>query len=211
MRFKTQQRKSHNYITLSLHLLMLSLFLKITHQETTNLHIWKVKKDPIFLKNLLRGLLLFLFNKVRQPQKIPRRKSCTFWRLCEKHMDLCQKRSEFWNQINSSLGNRPGARHLSDRSSAFSHHTHSHLSSHLTWMHSHTIHVYPLSSSCPSPTCLHLTSCLPPKQTVKNKKHENTWKEFRNNEKLQVSPGKWGNSITDFREDGGNQNGDDWP
>lgn len=145
MQFKTQQRKSHNYITLSLHLLMLSLFLKITHQETTNLHIWKVKKGPIFLKNLLRGLFLFLFNKVRQPQKIPRRKSCTFWRLCEKHMHLCQKRLEFWNQINSSLGNRSGARHLSDRSSAFSHHTCSHLSSHLTCMHIVTRSMYTLS------------------------------------------------------------------
>lgn len=48
------------------------------------------------------------------------------------NVDLCQKRSDFGIKLIAAQETDLGARHLSDGPSAFSYHTCSHLSSHLT-------------------------------------------------------------------------------
>lgn len=113
-----------------------------------------------------------MFNKVRQTQKIPGRKFCTFWRFCEEHMDLCQRMLEFWTQMNSSLGNRLGTilytRQMSPVPSPLFMQS-PELSPNLEHILKRSTYTL-LSSSCPSPCCLQLTSCLFPQQTVKKKR-----------------------------------------
>lgn len=203
MWFKTQQRQSHNYIALSLHLLTSCLFLEITHRETTNFIVEKLKRAPSFLKNLHSGLSLIMFSKVRQTQKIPGRKFHTFWRFCEEHTDSCQRMLEFWTQMNSILGNRLGTilytRQMSPVPSPLF------MQSPNLEPYSQKIHIYPSLIFLPF-TLLLAANFLPfPTTNCEEEKDENWWKEFRNNEKLQMSALKWGNCITDLWDDGGNQ------
>lgn len=147
-----------------------------------------------------------MFRKVRQTKKITGRKSCTFWRFCAEHMDLRQRRLEFWTRIAQETDlvlYYTAIRWVV----CLPHYSCSHLSCHLTWKpYSHKIHIYPLSFSCP---CSQLLAAnflpFPTTNSVKKKKRENWLKEFRNNEKLQMSALKWGNCITHLWEDGGNQ------
>lgn len=117
-----------------------------------------------------------MFDNVRQTQKTIGRKSCTFGKFCEERVYLCQQRSEFQAQMNSSLANRLGTILYTYQMSPVPSPLFMQLpeQSPNLELYSHKIHAYPLSFCCPSPSCLQLTSCIPPQQTQWRRKSMKT-------------------------------------